>query len=133
MQNLSTTTLLQSKDKSRLLDTGYRPRIHTIPEEFRSPGSALARARNAGLIDSSEYQAGQRMAALWQAAGQSEQQARLSAGRSLLGLGEPVALAVVSVVRDNGGVGNQERAYLLKQGLSRLAQHFAQTGGSANV
>ncbi|KLK90737.1 hypothetical protein AA309_23795 [Microvirga vignae] len=73
------------------------------------------------------------MAALWQSAGHLEQQARLSAGRSLLSLGENVALAVVSVCRDNCGVGNSQRASLLKQGLSRLAQHFAQTGGFANV
>jgi hypothetical protein len=133
MKNISNTTLFQSKDNSRPLDTGYRPRVHTISEEFGTPGSALARARNAGIIDNREFQAGQRMAALWQAAGRLEQQARLSAGRSLLALGENVALAVVSVCRDNCGVGNPHRASLLKQGLSRLAAHFAQTGGFANV
>ncbi|PVE20581.1 hypothetical protein DC522_31495 [Microvirga sp. KLBC 81] len=133
MQYISTTTLFQSKDNSRPLDTGYKPRIHTISEEFGAPGSALARARNAGIIDNREYQAGQRMAALWQAAGRLEQQARLSAGRSLLALGENVAYAVVSVCRDNCGVGNPHRASLLKQGLSKLASHFAQTGGFANV
>jgi hypothetical protein len=133
MQNLSTTTLSQSKEKSRPLDLDFRPRISTIPEEFGAPGSALARARNAGIIDNREFQAGQRMAALWQAAGRLEQQARLSAGFSLLALGENVALAVVSVCRDNCGVGNLHRANLLKQGLSKLASHFAQTGGFANV
>lgn len=133
MQNLSNTTLIQSKENLSLTGATYRPRIRTIPEEFSAPGSALARARNAGIIDSREFQAGQRMAALWQAAGRIEQQARLSAGRSLLALGENVAYAVVSVCRDNCGVGNPQRASLLKQGLSKLASHFAQTGGLANV
>jgi hypothetical protein len=130
---INTASLSQGKDKSRPLDTGYRPRVHTISEEFGAPGSALARARNAGLIDSREFEAGQRMAALWQAAGRLEQQARISAGRSLLSLGENVALAVVSVCRDNCGVGNPHRASLLKQGLSKLAAHFAHSGGFANV
>jgi hypothetical protein len=133
VQNISNTTLFQSKDNSGLLDTGYRPRVHTPPEEFGAPGSALARARNAGIIDHREFQAGQRMAALWQAAGRLEQLARLSAGRALLTLGENVALAVVSVCRDNCGVGNPHRAAFLKQGLAKLAQHFAQTGGFANA
>jgi hypothetical protein len=129
---INTASLSQSKDKSRPLDTGYRPRVHSISEEFGSPGSALARARKAGIINNREFQAGQRMAALWQAAGRLEQQARVSAGRSLLSLGENVALAVVSVCRDNCGVGNSQRASLLKQGLDRLASHFDR-GGIAHV
>jgi hypothetical protein len=132
MKNISNTTLFQSKDNSRPLDTGYRPHVHSISEEFGAPGSALARARNAGIIDNREFQAGQRMAALWQAAGRLDQQARLSAGRSLLALGENVAYAVVSVCRDNCGVGNPHRASLLKQGLDRLASHFDR-GGIAHV
>lgn len=120
-------------EKPRLPNLGHRARIHTVSEEFRRPGSALARARDAGVIDHREYQAGRRMAALWQAAGRLEQQARVAAGRVLLSLGENVAYAVVSVCRDNCGVGNPHRASLLKQGLSRLASHFAQTGGCANV
>jgi hypothetical protein len=129
----NTAFIARGQEKLRSLETDFRPRIRTIPEEFNIPGSALARARNAGLIDNREFQAGQRMAALWQAAGRFEQQARLSAGRSLLSLGENVVYAVVSVCRDNCGVGNPQRASLLKQGLSKLAQHFAQSGGFANV
>lgn len=133
MHNHSTMTLSRSKEKSRPLDPGFRPKIRTAPEEFGAPGSALARARNAGIIDNREFKAGQRMAALWQAAGQMEQRARLAAGRALLALGENVALAVVSVCRDNAGVGNPHRAALLKQGLATLAAHFAQAGGFAHV
>ncbi|WP_262299711.1 hypothetical protein [Microvirga sesbaniae] len=130
---INTLSRSQRNENSRLPDLGHRPRIHTVPEEFGRPGSALARARNAGIIDNREFKAGQRMAALWQAAGGIEQQARLSAGRSLLALGENVALAVVSVCRDNCGVGNPQRATLLKQGLSKLASHFALTGDFVNV
>jgi hypothetical protein len=129
---INIASISQGQEKLRSLDLGYRPRIHTTSEEFGAPGSALARARNAGIIDSREFQAGQRMTALWQAAGSLEQQARLSAGRSLLALGENVALAVVSVCRDNCGVGNPHRASLLKQGLDRLASHFDR-GGVAHV
>jgi hypothetical protein len=129
---INTASIARGQEKLRSPETDFRPRIRTIPEEFGIPGSALARARNAGLIDNREFQAGQRMAALWQAAGRLEQQARLSAGRSLLALGENVALAVVSVCRDNCGVGNPHRASLLKQGLDRLASHFDR-GGIAHV
>jgi hypothetical protein len=130
---INTASISRGQEKLRLPDLGYRPRIHTTSEEFSAQGSALAQARTAGIIDSHEFQAGQRMAALWQAAGCLDQQARLSAGRSLLALGENVAFAVVSVCRDNCGVGNPQRASLLKQGLSKLAQHFSQSGGFANV
>jgi hypothetical protein len=130
---INTPSRFLRNEKPRLPDPGHRPRVHTVSEEFGRPGSALVRARNAGIINDREFQAGQRMAALWQAAGRLEQQARLSAGRSLLSLGENVAYAVVSVCRDNCGVGNPQRASLLKQGLSKLAQHFVQSGGFANV
>lgn len=125
-----TASRTQRNENSRPSDTGYRPRIHTAPEEFNHAGSALARARKAGIIDGREYKAGQRMTALWQATGQAAQRARLAAGRALLTLGENVALVVISVCKDNCGVGNSLRASLLKQGLGQLALHFAMTAAA---
>ncbi len=106
--------------------------IRTCPEQFGAPGASLHRAWVSGLIDRSQYEAGRRLAMLWQHSGRDEQQARMAAGRALLPLGEATAYTVASVCRDNGGVGNPNRASLLRQGLSRLASHFAGMEGFAN-
>jgi hypothetical protein len=134
----STLSLSKSKEKSWLSGLARRRRISTVAEQFGTPGSSLTQAWRAGLIDRREYEAGRRMTALWQASGHIEQKIRLAAGRVLIALGENIAYVVASVCRDNCGVGNAHRASLLKQGLSRLALHFAvaaasQNGGSAHV
>ncbi len=109
-----------------------RPHIRSYPEQFGAPGASLHRAWVSGLIDRSQYEAGRRLAMLWQHSGRDEQQARMAAGRALLPLGDATAYTVASVCRDNGGVGNPNRASLLRQGLSRLASHFAGMEGFAN-
>lgn len=128
----STPSLPESKDKLWLSGLTRKPRISAVAEQFGTPGSSLTRAWRAGLIDRREYEAGRRMTALWQASGHSEQKIRLAAGHVLVALGENIAYVVASVCRDNCGVGNTHRASLLKQGLSRLALHFAVTAASRN-
>jgi hypothetical protein len=128
----STLSLSKSKEKSWLSGLARRRRISTVAEQFGTPGSSLTQAWRAGLIDRREYEAGRRMTALWQASGHIEQKIRLAAGRVLVALGENIAYVVASVCRDNCGVGNGHRASLLKQGLSRLALHFAVTAASQN-
>ena len=109
-----------------------RSPVRICPEQFGAPGASLHRAWVSGLIDLSQYEAGRRLAMLWQHSGRDEQQARLAAGRALLSLSQGTAYTVASVCRDNGGVSNLSRAAHLRQGLSQPASHFAGMEGFAN-
>jgi hypothetical protein len=133
MQNPSSTSLSKRNENSRppvsIPHFGVRARA----DEYNAPGSSLSQAWRANQINRQQYEAGLLLVALWQQPGDKERDKRLAAGRALLALSECVARTVVSVCRDNGGLGSQYRALLLRQGLSALAAQSLTAGDATNV